>query len=46
MVVTAGTLDDDPEVKPVHNIFMADKTPWYLETGELKQYDALPMADH
>jgi len=46
MVVTAGTLDDDPEVKPVHNIFMADKAPWYLETGELKQYDALPMADH
>ena len=43
VVVTAGTLDDDPEVKPVHNIFMADKAPWYEEVGSLMKYEALPV---
>jgi len=46
MVVTAGTLDDDPVERPVHNIFMADKAPWYEEVGDLKQYEALPVSDH
>ncbi len=46
VVIPAGTLDDDPKEKPIHNIFMADKAPWYEEVGDLKQYDALPVSDH
>ncbi len=46
IVVTAGTLDDDPKEKPTHNVFMAYKAPWYEEVGDLKQYEALPVSDH
>ncbi len=45
MVVTAGTLDDDPEVKPKWNIFVASKAPWHEETANLPKYDALPVKD-
>ncbi len=43
MIVPAGTLDDDPQVKPIHNIYTADKAPWYEEASSLKQYDELPI---
>jgi hypothetical protein len=43
VVVTAGTLDDDPEVKPIHNVFMADMAPWYEEVGDLIKHEALPV---
>jgi hypothetical protein len=43
IVIPAGTLDDDPKEKPVHNIFMAGKAPWFEEVCNLKQYEALPI---
>jgi hypothetical protein len=43
MVIPAGTLDDDPQEKPIHNIFMADKASWFTDACDLKQYDALPV---
>jgi hypothetical protein len=43
VVVPAGTLDDDPVERPIHNIFMGDRAPWYREVGELKQYAELPV---
>lgn len=43
VIVPAGTLDDDPKVKPVHNIYYADKACWYENTGDLIKYDALPV---
>ena len=43
MVVPAGTLDDDPLEKPVHNIYYKDKADWYVDTGSLIKYDALPI---
>ena len=43
LIVPAGTLDDDPKVKPKHNIYFADKAPWYEEACELAKYDALPI---
>jgi len=46
MVIPAGTLDDDPGIKPVHNIFYADKAPWYEAVDDLIKYDALPVKDH
>ena len=43
MVIPAGTLNDDPKEKPVHNLFMANKAPWFEEVCNLKDYDALPI---
>jgi len=42
VVVPAGTLDSDPQKKPVHNIFYADKAPWFEEVSTIKKYEALP----
>ena len=42
MIVPAGTLDNDPKVKPIHNIFYADKACWYENIDSLVKYDALP----
>ena len=43
VVVPAGTLDDDPRAKPVHNIYFANRAPWFEDVGALKKYDALPV---
>lgn len=43
MIVPAGTLDDDPKVKPSHNIYYADKACWYDDVNNLVKYDALPI---
>jgi len=43
MIVPAGTLDDDPEVRPIHNIYDADKAPWYVAPSSLVKYEALPI---
>lgn len=42
MVIPAGTLDQDPGIKPVHNIFWHDRAPWREEVGDLTQYEGLP----
>ncbi len=43
VIVPAGTLDADPGVRPMHNIYYADRAPWYEEVGHLKKYDELPV---
>ena len=43
MVIPAGTLDDDPDEKPIHNIFYADKACWYEDVDSLIKYDGLPV---
>ena len=43
VIVPAGTLDDNPGEKPIHNIYYADKAPWYEHVDSLKKYDALPV---
>jgi hypothetical protein len=45
VVIPAGTLDDDPVERPIHNIFMDNQAPWYREVGELKKYAELPVKD-
>ena len=45
IVIPAGTLDDNPQEKPIHNIFMANKAPWFKEVCDLKKYDALPVKE-
>ncbi len=42
VVIPAGTLDDDPGVKPKHNIFWQSRTRWRVEVESLPKYDELP----
>lgn len=42
VIVPAGTLDDDPQARPIHNAYYADRAPWYEDAGSLIKYDALP----
>jgi len=43
VVIPAGTLDQDPDVKPQHNIYYTDKAEWYVNADDLIKYDALPI---
>lgn len=43
MIVPAGTLDGDPQVKPMNNIYYANKACWYENADDLVKYDALPI---
>ena len=42
VVVPAGTLDDEPEIKPFQNIFVGSRAVWYEEPNLLPEYDKLP----
>lgn len=42
VVIPAGTLDQEPEIRPTQNIFCASKAPWFIEPGNLQSYDQLP----
>lgn len=42
VVVPAGTLDGDPQVRPFQNIFCASRAVWYTEPSLLPEYDELP----
>ena len=42
IVVTAGSLDDDPGIKPKWNIFWKSKASWLEETSYLPKHDELP----
>lgn len=43
VVVPAGTLDEDPQVRPFQNIFCASRAVWYIEPSSLPEYDELPL---
>jgi hypothetical protein len=38
VVVPMGTLDDDPGIAPLANIFVASRAPWFTITDDLPQY--------
>lgn len=42
VIVPAGTLDDDPEIKPLQNIFCNSRAIWYRAASSLPKYDELP----
>ena len=42
VVVPAGTLDEDPEIRPFQNIFCASRAVWYTAPSSLPEYDELP----
>ena len=42
VVVPAGTLDGDPSIRPVQNIFCASRARWFEQPGSLPEFDELP----
>lgn len=42
MVITAGTLDDDPGIRPQQNIFTGSKACWFEDTGSLTSFAGFP----
>ncbi len=42
MIVPAGTLDEDPGVRPVRGIFADSAAPWYLDPGSVPTFDTVP----
>ena len=42
VIVPAGTLDGDPEIKPSQNIFCGSRAIWYKESSALPEHDGLP----
>ena len=41
MIIPAGTLDEDPQIRPSQNIFWKDRAPWREEVDALVHYDEL-----
>jgi hypothetical protein len=39
VVVPAGTLDDNPGIKPIVHIYTGSKAPWYTITDELPKFE-------
>ena len=42
VIIPAGTLDEDPAVRPKQNIFFASRASWYEDASSLPKYDELP----
>lgn len=42
VIVPAGTLDDDPQIAPMQNIFCASKAVWYRHPESLPMHEELP----
>lgn len=42
IVVPAGTLDDDINIKPQRNIFWQSRAPWYEETCQMIKHEERP----
>ena len=42
VVIPAGTLDENPEEKPVQSIYWDSHADWYVNPDELAKHDELP----
>ena len=42
VIIPAGTLDDDPGIKPMQNIFCGSRPEWYTHVGSLPEHDEMP----
>lgn len=43
VIIPAGTLDEDPKIRPVQNLYLSSKAPWYEDPECLLKYDELPV---
>lgn len=46
MIIPAGTLDEDPGIKPTQNIFWNSRAAWREEVSTLPCHDELPPRKH
>ena len=42
VIIPAGTLDEDPDIRPTQNIFCGSKAAWYTHVSALPEYDEMP----
>ena len=42
VVIPAGTLDEDPEIKPSQNIFCGSRPDWYTAASSISEYEEMP----
>jgi hypothetical protein len=42
VIVPAGTLDDDPGVRPIAHFFTSSKAPWYEISDSAARFDQFP----
>ena len=42
LVIPAGTLDDEPDIRPGGNVFWGSRASWYEETCAMAKFEALP----
>ncbi len=42
MVIPAGSLDDDPGMKPQAVVFWGSRAPWFTDCSEMTRHDAMP----
>ena len=42
LVIPAGSLDDEPDIRPGSNVFWGSRAPWYEETCAMAKFEALP----
>lgn len=40
--IAAGTLDDDPGIRPSYHLFVGSRAPWYEIHDELPQHASMP----
>ena len=42
VIIPAGTLDEDPQIKPTQNIFCGSRSSWYVHANELPEHEEMP----
>lgn len=42
VIIPAGTLDEDPKIKPTQNIFCGSRPAWYTHASELPEHKEMP----
>jgi hypothetical protein len=42
VIIPAGTLDDDPGIRPTQNIFCGSRPAWYTHASALPEFDEMP----
>ena len=42
VLIPAGVLDADPQMRPENSIFWDSKAPWYVEPGEMPRFSEYP----
>ena len=43
VIIPAGTLNGDPEIRPMHSIFCASRAEWYTDPASITEYDEMPV---